>query len=522
MSMGELGSLGVPVVLMPEAFDRGLASIRGRMQSFAASIARLTRSMVLPSLGGGLAGGYLIKQAADLESSFTTLARTTGLGGDRMAKFQGEVKKLATELSGVKLDDILAISAIGGRMGIQGAALSRFTRDISMVRVALSDIPAEEAVNGISRILNVFNLGSENAIRFASALNKLDMASTATGRDILAISTRIAPAAAILGMTPQKVMALSAALKDAGARSEVAGTAISQVLGLMAKKTSEFARASGVSTKTFAETLRADPLEALKLLAVNIEKMDKLKAFSALEGLGLDGQRTTMTLLQLTKVLPKLEGFVADANSEWSSTASILESVRLNSETTHAQLQRLSNRVRLLAAEAGTHLLPVVKALADSFGPLATRIEGAIAGNAGRFRELTAAMIQGGATVGSAYGSTLDNLRIGLEAVRERLAELPAHLATALGPEATATLSRFGEEVSRFASDYVHYFNDMAAGVGKAIRNLPLMLDIAVLKMTGGLVEIGAEFEHLGAGAAAVGRTSRTPGSPPSSSSRPR
>lgn len=378
MSMGELGSLSVPVVLQSSGFDAALTSMRSRMQSFAGTITRLAKSMVLPSLGGGLAGGYLVKQAADLERSFSQLRKTTGLMGEPLAKLKGELKAMAAEMSGVSLESLLGIATMGGRMGIVGGQLNRFTRDIAMVSVALDDIPAEESATSIARLLNVYKLGSENAIRFASALNKLDDSSTATGRDILDISTRMGPAAATLGLVPQKVLAIAAALKDAGASNEVAGTAMSQVLGLMAKNTKEFAKVAEVSLETFTAAMRRDPLEAIKLLSAGIAKLDNLDAFEALSTLGIDGQRATMTLLQLGQVVDKLDGYVATANSEWKTTASIFSEVAISGSTTHAQLTRLGNNVRLLAAELGDYLLPLVKALAGSFGELAKQARDAL------------------------------------------------------------------------------------------------------------------------------------------------
>ena len=102
-------------------------------------------------------------------------------------------------------------------------------------------------------------MGTEQAIGFASALNKLDDTSSATGRDILDITQRLSGSASVLGLSPQKVLALATALKDAGVENEVAGTAVSQLFSKMATDGAKFAEVSGVSFDRFARTLRADP-----------------------------------------------------------------------------------------------------------------------------------------------------------------------------------------------------------------------------------------------------------------------
>ncbi len=376
MPGSRLAELFVDITGDDRPINRTIASVHSGRAGPAARAGRMSVDVRAAFLGlAGVAAplAFAVRQAGDLEKAFGQVRKTTGLAGDDFAALRARLERLATTMAGISLDEVLSIAEMAGRLCIQGVeGIDAYTRAIAMIKVALDDIPAEEAATSIARILNVFRLGPEAALSFASALNKLDDSSTATGRDILDVAQRLSGAAATLGMTPQKVLALAAAVKDAGIENEVAGSAFSQILMKMASDTSKFAKVAGVSAKEFADALRADPLRAIKMLLAAIAGMEKLEQFKALETLKLDGVRTGGSLLQLGRVVAGLDGMVAAANSEWDSHASILKEVSIKAEQTWAQLQLLWNNVRLTAESVGVQLLPVLKEMATIMGEVAT------------------------------------------------------------------------------------------------------------------------------------------------------
>lgn len=398
----KLAELYVQITGNASPLSATLAGVRTQLSGFGGMGVK-AGSGLLSGLGvaaatGGLAAvgvgmAKAITTAADLESAYGQIRKTTGLTGDEMERLKGKLQGLSTTMAGVSVESINEVGAMAGRLGIQGVeGIAEFTKSIAMITIALDDIPAEEAASSIARILNVFQLGPEATMSFASALNKLDDSSTATGRDILDVSRQIAGAASTLGMSPQKVLALSAALKDAGINNEVAGTAFSQILGKMAKDSASFAKVAGVSADQFATALKGDPLEAIQLLMAGLAKLDAPGQFRAISSLGIDGERGTQALLQLSKVMGKLSGYVTTANEEWKTHASIQAEVKIKSEETWSQLTRLTNSVKLTAGSIGSVLLPQIKELIGgltsvseglrsvitSGGPMATVIKAAV------------------------------------------------------------------------------------------------------------------------------------------------
>lgn len=413
--------------------------------------------------------------AIDLESRLAQLRKTTGLSGGALDELKDKLAGLSSTMAGVKLGDLFDVASMGGRLGIAGDKIAGFARDIGMIKVALEDIPAEEAATSIARILNVFHLGTEDAIRFASALNKLDDSSTATGRDILDITQRLSGPAAALGLAPTKVLALAAALKDAGVENEVAGTAIGQMFAKMATNVADFARVARVSAKDFTEAFKADPLNALVLVSDGLKKLEPMARFEALKSLGLEGARTVTTLLQLGEVSSKLGGYVRDAEGEWGTMASILRENALQGNTTRAVLEQMNNILTVTAAKVGDSLLPVIKALARSVGELATDFQGIVGRNSGVIGAISAKLAEMGRGVGLLVAEWRTFAALGQSFATEKFEQLGAiltRLGEQIGPNVSVAFSNIVKGVANSLEAISAYLGDTfeALGTNAALR----------------------------------------------------
>jgi TP901 family phage tail tape measure protein len=355
--------------LSDAAFRSGL---RAAQRTLGASVSAMNRAAAvggaLAAAGGLFGGAVAIKQATDFEYAIAKIRKTTGLTGTQLGSFVDQIKKIATTMAGVSSSDLLAIAEMGGRLGISKDGLIEYTKAVAMVTIALDDIPAEEAASSLARIAFNFKLPTTATLGLASALNKLDDTSTATGRDILDVSMRISGAGATMGLTAQEVFALSAVLKDAGVTNEVAGTAVSGIMLKMAKSTKDFAEVAGLSIEDFEKLMREDALTALQLVADKLGSLDAITGIRALDDLEIDGVRAADTFLKLSKNFDSVRDRLAVANSEFASGASILKEVNTMGQTFAAQWDRVTNQFMLAAGELGKSFLPALKALADHLG----------------------------------------------------------------------------------------------------------------------------------------------------------
>ncbi len=275
------GNVVSSLQLVTAPFDRALARAAGDLNRFTS---RLSAPLRLPAggllaiaggvgLGAGL--GQIAKQAADMESSMARLNRVAALPRAQFEKLGKEVRQLAGDMAGVSEETIFRIAAFGAKMGVAGEKLGMFTRDIAKLSIAVDDMDPERAAQGIARIASVFNVGTEQAGRFTAALVALDNASTASASDILNITNRMSGMASVLGISPQKTMALAAATREAGVNPETAGTSLSQVLGKMGDKTTHggFGKIAGMSGKDFGGLVKSDALGALQAGRIQVRKV---------------------------------------------------------------------------------------------------------------------------------------------------------------------------------------------------------------------------------------------------------
>ena len=346
----------------------GLGGLFGDLERSLIRVGRVRLDGLFLLATAGAAGlGGAVRQAIRLESAYSQLRKTTNLEGAALEAVRGRIEGLATSLAGVSLGELLEIATIGGRLGVAGDGIADFTRDLAKMKVALVDIPVEELTTRVARILNVFQLGTDRAINFGSALNKLDDSTTATGREILDVTQRLAGGAKAMGITAQETLALAAAIKDAGISSEVGGTAFSQIFEKINLNAAEFAAAAGVTEGAFSRLVDERPLEAIRQFLSGLQRFDKQGQSRALKSLGLEGARVVGSLRQLSSVLDRIPGYVAIANDEWRTLASIEREVAIQGGTTGAQLGLLANNAQLTAKSIGEVLTPAVGQLAGVF-----------------------------------------------------------------------------------------------------------------------------------------------------------
>jgi TP901 family phage tail tape measure protein len=433
-----LGRLTVDILGNLNPLNAALASARSSLRSFAGLGSSLTRM-----LGFGMAAGVgaSVKAAIDLEATYSQLRKTTGLTGVELEALKGKLQSIATTMAGVSLGDVNDIAVMAGRLGITGVgAIGQFTESIAKIKIALDDIPAEEAATHIAKMLNQFGLGVGDVERFGSALNKLDDSSTASGREILDVTRRLSGAAATMKMTAAETLALGTTIIDAGIHAEVGGTAVSRLIGKMATDTKKMAAVAGVSTEEFAAAFKGSPIRALQMFGEGMAKMAPEERLKALKDLKFGGAQTGMPLLQLVNILPRLATNLATANREWGTMASLNAEVAIQAGTTKAQLQLLWNNIVLGASAFGDRFLPAIRVVTGA-----------------------------------------------LPAIQSAFADLAA----------TPYAAQFAENVSMGFGSMAEFVQSAIDTVVASIRNWDLILEDAGLRVEQALVNVGDVFGFL-------------------------
>lgn len=345
----------------------------------------------LPALGisSAIISGFnklrqLISESApayrEYDDKLADVMKTTGLAKDETEALSKSLKKIDTR---TPQNELLDLARVAGKLGIDSAKeVEGFVRAADKINVALSEDlggNAEEALNEVGKLVDIFNIkqkfGIEDAmIRVGSTVNELGAASTANEGYIVDFTKRLAGVAPQANISIQNVMGYGATLDQFGQQCETSGTAMSQAITGMFKKTDVYARIAGMSVKDFTALMNKDANAAfitfLKGLKGNNDGMAAM--VKNLNDLKMDGSRTTQILGALASNVETLEQQQLLANQAFADGTSIINEFNTKNNTAQAQYEKSLKIVQNIRVEIGRFLQPAIQALYNTIAYVAT------------------------------------------------------------------------------------------------------------------------------------------------------
>lgn len=218
-----------------------------------------------------------IVAAVQLERELANVRKTTNFTATEMEQLNREILRLSTTVD-VAANDLAKIAAAAGQQGLgrEGVAgVVAFTESVARMSSVL-DITAEDAAEGVGKIVNIFKVPLKEIETAISTFNEVSNNSTAKGAELLDVVKRIGDAAGNLNL--QQSISLAATGIDFGQSPEVVGTAFAKVFSSLNQKAVEFGRllygeTSGATQKWLAE-LDTDGLQAFKTVLEGIRKLN--------------------------------------------------------------------------------------------------------------------------------------------------------------------------------------------------------------------------------------------------------
>jgi hypothetical protein len=223
----------------------------------------------------------------------------------------------------------------------------------------------------------------------------------------------------------------------------------------MTENHADFAKVMGTSAKEFGQTIKDKPIVAIEGFLKSLNKLDSASQLSALKAIGFEGAQGSGEIQKLARQTDSLTKYVKLANEEFRTLGQINKSYAAGSSTTAATFTQVANKVQILASTIGATLLPTVDAIVTAFGGVADWFK-------------------------SAFENTF---LVGVRAIGARLAELPAQFDAIFGSGVAGKISGF--------------FTDLVDSVGFAWRNLPDLVDVAVLMISEKVLNLGESFSAL-------------------------
>lgn len=307
----------------------------------------------------------------EYDDKLADVMKTTGLAKKETELLSKSLRRIDTRTS---QNELLDLARVAGKLGLSDKVdVEGFVRAADKINVALSEDlggNAEEALNQVGKLVDIFNIkqqfGIENSmIRVGSTINELGAASTANEGYIVEFTKRLAGVAPSANISIQNVMGYGATLDQFGQQCETAGTAMSQAITGMFKRTEVYARIANMSLKDFTELLNQDANAAfiafLKGLKNNNAGMVEL--VKNLNDLKMDGTRSVQIIGALAENVDALEQQQKLANKAFSDGTSIIDEFNTKNNTAQARYEKFQKTLQNIKVQIGSALVPTLDAL---------------------------------------------------------------------------------------------------------------------------------------------------------------
>ncbi|WIM82581.1 phage tail tape measure protein [Gallibacterium anatis] len=296
---------------------------------------------------------------------------------DGFKKLSRDILELTRTLP-MSAEELAAITASGGQLGVAEKDLKDFTTTIAKMSVAF-DMSAEDSGDAMAKLANVYKIPIKDIGNLGDAINELSNSSPAKASDIVKTLGRIGGVAKQFGLTENAAAALSNSFISLGKAPEVAGTAINGMLTKLmtadkgGKKFQAALKSMGLNAKDLKKAIGQDAQGALTSFLKQIQKLPKEKQMGALVDLfGLEYADDVAVLAGNVDVLENSLRTLqeTDENGKAKYLDSMEKEFAARAATTENNLQLLKNSFTELGITIGAKFLPVINNVVNDLKPL--------------------------------------------------------------------------------------------------------------------------------------------------------
>lgn len=328
-------------------------NLKGQWQSAVASAGAL----VLP-----------IKLAIDFESAMAGVKKVVDFDTPEQFKQMSQDIVAMSRQIPMAANELAAIAASGGQLGIARKDLLGFTEQIAKMSVAF-DMSADAAGDSMAKLANVYKIPIAKIGELGDAINHLSNSSPAKASDIVNTLGRVGGVARQFGLTEKQTASLATAFISLGKPPEVAGTAINGMLTKLAtadkggKKFQAALTGMGISARQLKQNIAKNGEQALVDFLKQVDKIPKENQLGTLVDLfGLEYADDVAALVGgLDTYQKSIQSLTdTDKNGKLTFLGSMEREFEAQKNTTSKHIQLLKNSLVGLGITVGTMLLPAV------------------------------------------------------------------------------------------------------------------------------------------------------------------
>lgn len=335
----------------------------------ATSIGRtLTTAVSTPIAALGAAS---MKASIDFESSFASVRKTVDATEAEFASLAASSKEMSTQIA-ASTDEINAVMATGGQLGIANEHLRDFTRVMIDLGNSCEDLNADEAAASIAKFANV--MGTDQALfeNIGSTIVDLGNNFATTEKPIMEMAQRLTGAGKQVGSTEAQVLGFATALSSVGIEAQMGGSAFSKALIKMevacatgGEALTDFASVCGMPEQQFKTLFESDPAAAFEAFIVGLARLDEEgeSAIAVLEEIGIKEVRLRDTMLRAVNATELFSSAQALANQAWKENTALTTEANKRYATTESKLINLKNKAMLFGQALGDDVSPIIQKL---------------------------------------------------------------------------------------------------------------------------------------------------------------
>lgn len=356
-------------------------------------------------------GALSLKTAMSFESSMAEIDKTVDFASSNgLANMRKELQALTTQIPQT-FEELAAVTATGGQLGIAEKDLVHFTEVMAKMGVAF-DIPAQQAADSMAKIANVFQIPIENIDRLGDAINTLSNNTPATAAQLIDSLQRVGGVAKVFGLSEDATLGLTGALIAMGKPAEVASTAVNSLLTSFS--TLDNATKSqligfeqlGLNIDDFSKLVATDGKQAIITYLEAINKLEQSKRI---------GTNALIIGKEFGDDITMLAGSVGVLENNWEMLGETVNTTKDYFGSMDVEFEKISatsankmvlikNNIDGVVASLGDAFIPALNELLLKMTPMVAIVGTWVSANPELIQQIT---LIGGSLVGTVFGLKL-------------------------------------------------------------------------------------------------------------------
>lgn len=351
-----------------------IRELRGTANETRFSLSKLTDGFnkygaIAASAIAGLTGITMtmrscVDEYAKMEEAQSQVIKYTGLSKEAVKELNEEFKQMDTRTPRTRLNEL---AGDAGKLGISTKeGVKEFVEAADMISVALGEDLGKDAITQIGKLANMFGDGDrslkENMLAVGSAVNSVAQSSAASETYLVEFTARMGGVGKQANMAITDIMGFASALDQNMLRSEMASTALSNLILKLYQEPAKYAKLAGLQVDEFTKLMSEDVNEAVLTFLEALDRlggMDKLAP--VLDKMSLSGAEASSVISALAGNVGKVRKEQLGANMAFAEGTSVVNEFNVQNSTVQAELDKAKKRFADIRVELGQQLLPVMK-----------------------------------------------------------------------------------------------------------------------------------------------------------------